>query len=124
MMSAVGNQARIDLRAVCYDCQQRHDIQAVPTTWLDRMSEWEVKHRGHRIEFQSPRRILAKGLKDRWFYTLLDRWGVLPWWADSAQFSPNVDFKLAYAAHADFTITLASLATSATFTAWKTARRV
>jgi hypothetical protein len=107
----------IHLRAVCHDCRQRHDVEASPLTWLARMGEWEVKHRGHRIEFRSQRRTLARTLADRWLYPLLDRWGGLPWWV--AAYAENADIKLAYAASAAYTLGLATtpLASSATFVA-------
>lgn len=105
--------ATIHLHAVCHDCRRHHAVDATPATWLARLSEWEVKHRGHRIEFRSPRRTWARRWADRWVYPTLDRWGA-PWWLS---YQPNADLKLAYAASADLTITLASLASSADFTA-------
>lgn len=104
-------QPEICLVGLCFDCRKRHEFRATPATWLARMSEWEVKHRGHRIEFRSPRRVIPRGLDDRHF----ERVGQAPWWLEA--FKPNADIKLAYASSAAFTITLASLASSATFTA-------
>lgn len=99
--------AQIDLVAVCHDCRKRHEISADPSTWLARLDEWRVKHQGHRFEFRSPRRVLARGFKDRWVYPILDRWGRLPWWLGA--YTPNADIKVAYAASASYTITLAGL---------------
>lgn len=104
----------IDLLAVCHDCRREHAVHADPTTWLDRLGEWEYKHRGHRIEFRSPRRVIHRP-PDRWLYRFLDRWKTLPWWMGLA-YAPNADIKLAYVASSDWTITLASLASSADWT--------
>lgn len=119
-MIATHSQPTIVLVGVCYDCKKRHEYQCTPARFPHAMSEWEVKHRGHRIEFRSPRRRLLNGhassayrLMTQWFDRLWDKWGVAPWW----MFEPNADQKLAYAASAAYTISLASLASSSTFTA-------
>jgi hypothetical protein len=95
-------QAEIQFVGLCLDCQVRHEIKGTPHTWLARMSEWEVKHRGHRIEFRSPERHIPRGLDDSQFGDL----GV-PWWM---QWKENVDIKLAYAGSAALTFVLTSLA--------------
>lgn len=104
-------QAEIHLVAACLDCRKKHEYRATPATWLTRMEEWRQKHLGHRIEFRSPGRRLPRGLDDRRF----ERAGRAPWWLD--EFASNADMKLAYGASAALTITLASLATSATLVA-------
>lgn len=106
----VGTGVEIHLEALCHDCKQFHPITATPADWLNRMSEWEVKHRGHEVEFLSPRRSIPRGLDDRHW----EKEGRAPFWLD---YHENSDIKLAYAADAQFTITLASLATSSTFLA-------
>lgn len=74
------------------------------------MSEWERKHRGHEMEFISPKRSIPKHFDDRHY----EQQGEAPWWLDWRE---NSDIKIAYAADAQVTITLASLATSSTFLA-------
>jgi hypothetical protein len=108
--------AMITLVALCHDCRQRHEIAASPATWLARLDEWRVKHAGHRFEFVTPRRTLARRLADRLIYPLLDRWGALPWWLAYAE---NADIKLAYAASAAYTLGLEAtpLGSSTTFVA-------
>ena len=113
-VNALATAAEIHLVALCLDCRRRHPIVANPATWLARMSEWEIKHRGHRMEFRTPSREIDPALKDRELYPALDQHGHVPWWME---FSPNADIKLAHGASADLTITLAALATSSTFLA-------
>lgn len=104
---------QIALVAVCLDCRLRHQVHATPETFLVEMGAWEGKHRGHRIEFRSPKRRLPRRLP-RW----LERWwgdaGQEPWWM---AFGENADLKPTYVASAAYTCTLASLATSATWVA-------
>ena len=104
-------QPEIHLHGLCYDCKKRHEIVASPATWLARLSDWEARHRGHRIEFRSPKRVIPRGLDDRKFSELNDA----PWWLKA--FSPNADIKLAYASSAQYTIGLQAtpLASSTTF---------
>jgi hypothetical protein len=103
----------IHLVGLCLDCRKRHEYHCTPADWLTRMEEWRQKHLNHRIEFRSPRREKLRG-----FSRAQERaWSEAnrgPWWLE---FSPNADIKTAYAASADLTITLASLATSATLVA-------
>lgn len=113
-MNDLMKAATVHLMAACHDCQRRHEIRASAAAWLVRMSDWAVKHAGHRIEFWSPRRTVDPGLPDRAVYPALDRLGTLPWWLT---YAPNTDFLVGYAASAAFTITLASLASSSTFLA-------
>jgi hypothetical protein len=100
----------IHLVAVCLDCKRRHDVNATPAEFPVRMAEWEIKHRGHVIEFHTPLRKIPRGIDERVF----EANNKAPWWLE---FAPNADIKLAYASSAAFTITLASLATSATLVA-------
>lgn len=106
-----GPRPQIHLHALCHDCKRRHEIVGTDLSWLARMADWEVKHRGHRIEFRSPKRVIPRRLDDK----LFEKVGRAPWWLD--QFKPNADIKLAYAASAAFTIGLQAtpLASSATF---------
>ena len=107
----------INLEAVCHDCKHRHRITGTPDTWLSRMSEWECKHRQHNVEFLSQNRLIPKGFDDRIF----EQNGEAPWWLE---YKHNADIKLAYAADAQFTITLASLASSSTWVAGREATSV
>lgn len=107
----------IDLEAICHDCKHRHKIKGTPNTWLTYMSEWEVKHRRHNVEFLSHNRLIPRGFDDNIF----EQQGEAPWWLD---YKHNADIKLAYAADAQFTITLASLATSSTWVAGREATSV
>jgi hypothetical protein len=101
---------RILVEAVCHDCRHRHRIDCQPWQFPAAMSEWERKHRGHNFEFISLRRDIPKGFDDR----TVEQAGRGPWWLD---YKHNADIKIAYAADAAFTITLASLATSSTWVA-------
>lgn len=106
-------QPLIELEALCYTCRKRHPIRATPETWLARVDEWEVKHRGHNVEFISYRREVPRRFP-KWLERLWENFNRAPWWLE---FAPNTDLKLAYAASAAYTITLASLATSSTLVA-------
>jgi hypothetical protein len=102
-------QATIVLHGLCYDCGKFHEYRCTPERFPHAMSEWEVKHRGHQIEFRSPKRYIPRGLDDSLYQEL----NQAPWWLEN--FSPNADIKLAYASSADFTLSIAALATSATY---------
>lgn len=109
--------ARIKVEAVCHDCRHRHAIDAHPDHFGRAAFDWQHKHRGHDIEFLSPSRFIPRGFDDR----VYERAGEAPWWLD---YRHNADIKIAYAADAAFTITLASLATSATWVAGREATSV
>ncbi len=80
------------LIARCHDCRKYHLIK---DPWgTDEMMDWQVKHPGHHIEFVDPRPLDPRFL-------------------EMHGYKPNADIKLAYAASAAMTITLASLATDA-----------
>jgi hypothetical protein len=113
----VGTGVEIRLEARCYDCKHFHPIVGTPADWLGRMSEWEVKHRGHEVEFLSPKRSIPRGFDDRFY----QKEGEAPWWLEWRE---NSDLKIAYAADGQFTITLASLASSSTFLAGREATSV
>lgn len=85
------------LLAVCHDCQHRHGITQNDILSTNAVRDWEYKHRGHRIEFLDPtaydRSIAKHAVKE---------------------YRHNADVKLSYVADADYTITLALLASSAT----------
>lgn len=111
----IQNAVEIKLIAACHDCRHQHPINASASEFLTRMSEWEFKHRGHRIEFRSPERTVKAWLKDRLIYPLLDRYQLVPWWLTYAH---NADLKLAYAASSALTQTnLDGLASSSTWVA-------
>lgn len=105
-------QPTIVLVGLCYDCRKRHEYRCTPERFPHAMSEWEAKHRGHRIEFRTPQRMIPRGLATdrRW-----EEENRAPWWLE--QFAPNADIKLAYASSAAYTIDLSSLASSSSFTA-------
>lgn len=114
-LNPLTDAAKVHLIAACHDCRHRHPIDALPGDFLQRMADWEYKHRGHRIEFRSPRRTIRSRLADKLIYPLLDRYGFVPWWL---AYAPNADLKLAYAASAALTQTnLDGLASSTTFVA-------
>ncbi len=76
--------------AVCLDCRHQHLIpkaeQVTTQPWLD----WQAKHRGHET-FVIPHRALSR-------------------LGEKVELRHNADVKVAYAASAAYTITLASLA--------------
>jgi len=85
------------LLAVCHDCQKKHVITDRQLMTADSVRDWEIKHRRHCVEFLDP---LAYDIS-------IAKRAV-------GDYRHNADVKLAYSADADYTITLASLATSAT----------
>ena len=115
MIGAIINespQATIVLVGLCYDCKKRHEYRCSPTRFPHAIAEWEIKHRGHRIEFRSPKRIIPRSLKThrRW-----EEENEAPWWLE--KFAPNADIKVAYGASAAYACDLSSLASSATYVA-------
>lgn len=108
---------RVRIEAVCHDCKHRHLIDVLPDHFGRAAFDWQHKHRGHSIEFLTPNRFLPKGFDDRPF----ERAGTAPWWLD---YKHNADLKIAYAADAQATITLASLGTSNTWVAGREATSV
>lgn len=86
-----------NLIAVCHNCQKRHAITAEQFLNSHALWDWEMKHRGHRIEF----------LDEAAYGQSIARNAV-------GEYRHNADIKIAYAADADYTITLASLAEDAT----------
>lgn len=105
-------QPIIHLVARCRTCKRKHEYREPTSRWLTALDEWNQKHLGHDIEFVSPRREIPRGFDDS---QLVDR-NITPWF-DGDPFKPNTDIKIAYASSAAYTITLASLATSAGLTA-------
>lgn len=108
---------RVRVEAICHDCRHRHKIDVLPDHFGRAAFDWETKHRGHRLEFLSPERFIPRGFDDQIF----EQAGQAPWWLD---YKHNADIKLAYAADAQMTITLASLASSSTFVAGQEATSV
>lgn len=109
-----GPGVEIHLVAVCLDCRKKHEYRCSPAAWLHRMEDWRQKHLGHRIEFRSPRRRIPRRLP-RALEQFWSEASSAPWWLSGL--SENADIKVAYASSADYTITLASLATSSTLVA-------
>lgn len=105
----------IAVTAVCHDCRRKH-VYRVSTAQLSQaMAEWTTKHAGHPIEFSRPVPVYA-GRWSRWLHAF---WNDCPawapgWFALGHGYGHNADVKAAYVASADYTITLASLATSST----------
>lgn len=101
-------EVKMHLRAFCYDCGRFHDIRTSPGTPLVReLSSWEYKHRGHNIEFTSPKRVIPRGFDDKLYRQL----GQAPWWLEGMK--ENANFQLAFVAASAMTFTsLASLPTS------------
>lgn len=85
------------LVAVCHDCQRRHAITAEQFSNSHAIWDWEAKHRGHRVEFLQPDAFDCSMARNA-----------------INEYRHNADLKVAYAADADYTITLASLAESST----------
>lgn len=103
-------KVKVYIDAVCHDCKHRHKINTEPDFFGRAAFDWEVKHHGHNIEFLSPKRKIPKNFMDK----IYEKLGLAPWWLE---YKENADIKIAYAADGQFTITLASLATSSTFVA-------
>ena len=86
------------IHAICIDCNRRHTYTGTQQQLAAGMDEWRMKHPAGRcltsfIPDPRARRVVQKV---------------------HAEFGHNADIKLAYATDADYTITLASLATSST----------
>lgn len=107
LISPDQERVRIDLLARCFDCQHFHRLGRTPQGFTDELWEWEAKHRGHDIEFVSPKRVIPPHFDDRVFEAA----GEAPWWLTWRE---NANIKLAFGASAALTCTLASLATSST----------
>ncbi len=106
------DKVQIDIDAYCHTCKHRHKINVHPDEFGSAAMQWEYKHRGHDYEFLSPSRTIEKNFDDR----VYEREGRGPWWLN---YHPNMDFKVAYAADAAFTIDLSALGASST---WVTGR--
>lgn len=89
--------------ALCHTCKHQHAIDFDPRVGPgSAFSDWTVKHAGHDIDFRWPGRTAKTDP------VFASQW---------AHYLHNADVKVAYAASADYTITLASLASSSTFVA-------
>lgn len=88
--------------ALCHTCAHQHAIEFDPLAGPGAaFADWLNRHPQHEIDFAYPRRNPARDRR-----------------AESWQgYLHNADVKVAYGSSAAFTITLASLATSATFVA-------
>jgi hypothetical protein len=104
------------LVAGCRDCKKYHRYHTGPADWLARMSEWDQKHRGHRVEFYTPRRKVPRRLP-RGMERVWEEENRAPWWLGGEGFSPNANILLSYVASGTYAMTLASLASSATLVA-------
>ena len=105
-------QPTIYLEAICHTCKRHHPIQATPLDWLHRLDEWQQKHPApeHETEFLSRKRYVPPDIDETAFVEANEA----PWWL---AYRENADFKLAYASSAAYTLTLESLASSATLVA-------
>lgn len=104
----------IRVTAVCHDCRKQHVYQVQPAHLADAMGQWTEKHLGHRTAFSTPRPLY----EGRWAKWLREFWSECPFWAPRGYaYGHNADIKIAYAASAAYTMTLASLATSSTLVA-------
>jgi len=93
------NAVEVYLRAYCHKCKTFHDIKTSPGTPLVKeMESWEYKHRGHEIEFVSPKRRVPAGLDDK----LFQETNQTPWFLD---YKENTDFKLAFVSAVNMTFT-------------------
>lgn len=100
-------QAVSHLMALCNTCKRFHEIETPVAALVARLDDWHQKHLGHDIEFISRYRDVPADLNDRPFVEA----NHTPWYLE---YAANADIKLAYAASAAYTCTLASLATSST----------
>jgi hypothetical protein len=99
---------QIALDAYCHDCKLWHRNPAcTPDQFHTALWEWHAKHPGHAVEFLSPRRRILR-FNDK----LLRLVGMEPWWLG---YHANTNFRLLYATATALTITLAGLASNATF---------
>lgn len=98
---------RIDLDAWCHDCRHWHRLSRNPHQFAQEVWDWEAKHRGHTFEFLTPKRVIPRHFDDH----VYEQAGIAPWWLE---YKENADLKIAYAASAAMTMTLASLAPSST----------
>jgi hypothetical protein len=111
-----GPQPEIRLVALCFACPRRHEYRCTALDLVQRMSDWEQKHPrgdGHLPEYhidgwRTPRGV-PRAMERVW-----EEANEAPWWL---AFPPNADIKLAYVASGTYTMTLASLASSATLVA-------
>ena len=123
LKSPDNNQVRISVFGICRTCKHYHPIDLPPDLFGRAAFDWEWKHRQCEqespgsVEFLAPKRFIPKGFDD----TVFMEAGIGPRWLD---WKPNADRKIAYAADAAFTITLASLAASATWVAGQEATSV
>lgn len=110
------HRVKIHVEAICHKCRHRHKIDVTPDAFGRAAFDWQFKHqrceqeRPGSIDFTTPHRTIPKGFDDR----IHEQTGIAPWWLD---YKENADIKIAYAADAQVTITLASLATSSTWVA-------
>ena len=88
----VNNPRFLVLWAVCHTCRHKHALHTEAQGACGYWQDWTVKHPGHDISLLSD--------NDEW-----------------KGYKPNADVKEAYAASAAYTITLTSLASSATLVA-------
>lgn len=91
----------MNIIAICHDCRKRHTYSADGHALYDRLGEWRQKH--------PPGRCSVDYIPDLGGHEIIDR--------VHHKYGHNADLKLAYASAADYIITLASLASSATYVA-------
>ena len=108
---------RIHLIAYCNTCKLQHGIVVCPADFSEAVWDWYSKHPAHDIEFLSPKRSLPRRFAD-WMY---QKFGIAPWWVSYAS---NANLQPFLGSVTAFTITVASLATSATWVAGQQATSV
>lgn len=99
---------RVQVTAVCHDCQKQHTYRVRYWELLQIRREWESKHPGHPIAYQR-----ASVLYDA-AQALLDRLAARQGWQ---AYGHNADGKIAYVATSTYTLTGTSLASSSTLLA-------
>lgn len=109
-------QPTIYLTLLCHTCNKYHKVKTNPINWLHTLDDWANKHPLpiHDVEVYSPKRYIPKDINEQGFSNT-----GAPWWLE--EYAENVDIKLAYASSAAYTISLASLGTSATLVAGRNA---
>jgi hypothetical protein len=111
-------RVQIHLDCYCHTCKLWHKPgPRTPEGFSRELWEWHAKHVGHDFEFLSTKRRLPRRFRD-WFW---QKMGFAPWYVE---YGENTNFKLQYAAATAFTITLTSLASSASWIAGQEATAI
>lgn len=118
--------------AYCGQCAHQHGFDFDPLKPSNDFTDWRIKHHGHeRVGFN----WLQRTVKPSWVDAIREFWKFVKWKTGYevnagpvaqfagigpdaiAAFLHNADVKISYAASSDFTITLASLASSSSLLA-------